>query len=185
MIVTRLGNSAASRMPSTIDYLTGLAENLSCTYVQAFDRLRGPVSQHSSSCEKRRLKRQANSLTTPVMNGPPPENDIPSNLAISEYRPPENFKGLRNITQLLSRRYSPEGTLKSRPPPEVVLQNYRPLWAYCPNKSPGITLASTTKSFLESHYSSTKVPCAESDVIKNHGPPMGIQCDVFLYEHLE
>ena len=151
------------------DHLTGLAESLSCTYVETYNRLGDPVSQHSSTCEKCRLKRQANNLTTRVHEWPLPENDVLSKLVIFEFRPPQNFIGWRNITYMLSRRYSPEGTLESRPPPEVVLQNYPPLSAHCSNKSPGITLASTTKSFLKSHYSSRKVPCAESDVIKNHG----------------
>ena len=151
------------------DRLTKLAESLSCTYVETYDHLGDPVSQHSSTCEKCRLKRQAKNLTTPVHEWPIPENEIQSKLVIFEFRPPQYFIGWRNITHMLSRRYSPKGTLKSRPSPEIVLQDYPALSAYCSNKSLGITIASTTKSFLKSHYSSTKVPCAESEVIKNHG----------------
>ena len=151
------------------DRLTKLAENLSCTYVETCDGWDDLESQHSPSCEKCSLERQANNLTARVHEWPLPENDVLSKLVIFEFRPPQNFIGWRNITHMLSRRYSPEGTLKSRPSPEVVLQNYPALSTYCFNKSPGITIASTTKSFLKSHYSSRKVPCAEPDVIKNHG----------------
>ena len=151
------------------DRLTKLAGGLSCTYVESYDRWGDVISQHSSSCRKCVLEHKAKNLTAPVHEWPLPENEILSKLVIFELCPPQYFIGWRDITYTLSRRYSPEGILESQPSPTVVLHDYPALSAYCSNRSPGITLASTTKSFLKAHYSSRKVPCAESDVIKNHG----------------
>ena len=151
------------------DRLIKLAGSLSCTYVETHDHRGNLISRHSSSCRKCELERKARKLKTPVHEWPLPENDILSKLVIFELRPPQYFTGWRDITHMLSRRYSPEGILKSQPSPTVVLYNYPALSTYCSNKSPRITLASTSKSFLTAHYKSKKGPCAESDVIKNHG----------------
>ena len=151
------------------DRLIKRTGNLSCTYVETYDHRVDLISQHSSSCKKCKLKREAGKLKTPVHEWPLPENDILSKLVIFELRPPQYFKGWRDITHTLSCRYSPEGVLKSQPSPAVVLHDYPALSAHCSNTYRGITLASTTKSFLKAHYSSRNVPCAESEVFKNHG----------------
>ena len=145
-----------------------LARNLSCTHVETYDRWGDLVYWHSSSCQKCSLEHQANNMTTPVHEWPLPENDILIKLVIFELCPPQHFIGWRDITHMLSRRHSPEGTSEFQPSPAVILQDYPALSAYCSNKFPRITLASTAKSFLKSHYSSREVPCAESEVIKDH-----------------
>ena len=149
--------------------LTKLAGSLSCTYVKISNRWGDLVSRHSWSCEKCSLERQARDLTTSVHEWPLPETDILSKLVVFELDPPRYFIGWRDITHMLSSRYSPkpEETLEFQP--AVVLQDYPALSAHCSNTSRKITIASRTKSFLESHYRSRNVPCTESDVIKNHG----------------
>jgi hypothetical protein len=139
------------------------------TYFESHNRWGDPISVHSSGCRKCGLQREINSLGMDVHEWPLPEDEILSRLVVFELRLPKDFGVWRDTTFSLARRYASEFP-KTAPPPVPVLRDYPALSTYFEAyTTQQLTIASTTKSFLVSHYRWKEFPCAEDDVVKTHG----------------
>ena len=142
---------------------------LNHTYTESQDRWGDPTSDHSYSCEKCALREKAGRLSVEVHEWPLPEDDVLSRIVVFELHLPKAFGVWRETSFSLARRYTSEEP-KTDPPPALVLRDYPALSIYFEANTPlqQITIASTTKSFLVSHYRSKKFPSEENDVIQNH-----------------
>ncbi|KIM76438.1 hypothetical protein PILCRDRAFT_649806 [Piloderma croceum F 1598] len=151
--------------------LTMSASRLDHTYVECQNRWGDPISTHYSYfCKKCQLENEANNLSIDVHEWPLPEDDVLSRLVVFELHLPNTFGVWRDTTFSIARRYTSK-TAKTNPPPALVLCDYPALSTYFKSNitHQQLTIASTTKSFLVSHYRRKDFPCKEDDVVKNHG----------------
>ncbi|KAH8834406.1 hypothetical protein DL96DRAFT_1491613 [Flagelloscypha sp. PMI_526] len=120
-------------------------------------------------CTKCSLENQAANLTINVFEWPLPEDEVLSAQVVFELNAPSTFTRWRDITWMLSRRFDPNFS----PPeddPHHELSTYSELQPFSSlHPSQNLTIASrSAKSHLVSHYATTKYPCSEDAVIKNH-----------------
>jgi hypothetical protein len=142
---------------------------LSCSFEERTDREGAMKSVHSRLCRKCNLRQTADALRVPIFEWPLPEDDILSKAVVFELQLPEPFGLWRDVTYRLARRYSTLDPV-TEPSPMPILCEYPPLKPhYSTNdQSHRITIASTTKSFLRSHYRECPLPCGSDDILKNH-----------------
>ncbi|CBX97993.1 hypothetical protein LEMA_P094020.1 [Plenodomus lingam JN3] len=98
-----------------------------------------------------------------------PNDAIKAAAVIFELAIPRSFAAYRNATwKILMLAYPTKPQSGS---PTVLLKDYGPLTAYASRNSTGITIASTSKSFLGTHYkvSKKKLRASESDVLYPNG----------------
>ncbi|KAJ6561124.1 hypothetical protein DFH09DRAFT_503515 [Mycena vulgaris] len=137
------------------------------------------------SCGRCVKEQEASNLTITVFEWPLPENNALSHLVLFELVLPKAFGIWRRATYRLARNHSSiasiasqkpakkkskAGKKKSKIPPAacMVLRDYPSLKNHFSTNTQGITLASMTKSFLNSHYKAHKFPCSVADIIINH-----------------
>ena len=138
-------------------------------YYSDFDKYGDPEWRHSRSCPKCREKQALLDMRITVFEWPLPENDILSRLVVFELRLPKAVGVWRDISYRLARNYSCD-TPSSRSIPTPILRDYPALKKYFSSNIPEqqITIASTAKSFLVSHYRERGFPCEKSEVVKRH-----------------
>jgi hypothetical protein len=107
-----------------------------------------------------------------LFESPLPEEDAASQLVVFELCVPTAFGIWRDITYHIARNHSVPKR-QNDPAPPVVLDGYTFLKDHfiSPYGKQRITIASTAKSFMQSHYrnqSNQSFPCDESSIIKNH-----------------
>ncbi|KAJ6485682.1 hypothetical protein C8R45DRAFT_997491 [Mycena sanguinolenta] len=142
---------------------------LSHEYDEWTDEWGSLESEHASDCRRCVKERQAGDMSITVFEWPLPEKDVSSRLAVFELCVPEAFGIWRDVTYRLLRKHS---KLESRndPPPVLLLENYDVLkHHFIPSHGQRrITIGSTAKSFIQSHYRGHSFPCSQSDIIQNH-----------------
>ncbi|KAJ7483159.1 hypothetical protein FB451DRAFT_1028934 [Mycena latifolia] len=123
----------------------------------------------TTNCSRCSIEKEIASLTIVSFEWPLPEDDILSRLVVFELSVPLPFGIWRDATYRLARTHSNINP-KKNPTPNPVLRKYTPLHDryVAHNPKQRITIASTAKSFLDSHYKKHSFPCADSDVILNH-----------------
>ncbi|KAJ6458153.1 hypothetical protein C8R47DRAFT_995335 [Mycena vitilis] len=127
------------------------------------------TSNHSRYCTRCIKEREAAALTITLFEWPLPEEDALNRLVIFELRVPEAFGIWRDTTHWLAQNHSLADPNLKQDSPKVVLQDYPSLTDdFIPHHKQHITIASTAKSFVQSHYSGHKFPCTERDVIQKH-----------------
>lgn len=151
--------------------LSGKAERLSCQELTR--RKKGRIiSYHSPFCEKCRLEAEANGLTIRVHEWPLPESNLAAKAAVFELDVPIIISEWRNTTfSLLVDFFSPTTCAQNGSEKLWTLQNFIGLKPFVIMK-PGLRLqlASTTKPFINSHYSHEKVSRAtEAGICVPHG----------------
>ncbi|KAJ7089853.1 hypothetical protein B0H15DRAFT_839505, partial [Mycena belliarum] len=121
-------------------------------------------------CRRCILQKQADGMSITVFEWPLPENDVLKRLVLFELRLPAVFSIWRDTTYYLAKNHSKSPQTSASNTPEVILQNYSQLAPSFASNIPKqrITIASTTNSFLRSHYEKHSFPCSETDVILNH-----------------
>ncbi|KAF8526784.1 hypothetical protein JB92DRAFT_2869478 [Gautieria morchelliformis] len=136
-------------------------------------------SHHSGSCQKCIAQRSLDSMRITIFEWPLPEDRILSSLVVFELHLPKPFSIWRDITYRLARTYQSSNAVDDRQGdrPCHVLEDYSSLKNYC-NTYPSqeISIASTTKSFLVSHYRGCTFPCTEAEVVKNHPLQYKLYC---------
>ncbi|KAF8166617.1 hypothetical protein K438DRAFT_252777 [Mycena galopus ATCC 62051] len=138
-------------------------------YNEWTDKWGCPQSKDSASCRRCAKEREAKGMRITIFEWPLPEEDVSARLVVFELCVPEAFGIWRDTTRLLARNHSdPKG--RNDPPPVLLLEDYTGLKDHFHSSCSlrGITLASTAKSFLQSHYSSHGFPCRQSDIIQQH-----------------
>ncbi|KAJ7483146.1 hypothetical protein FB451DRAFT_1555198 [Mycena latifolia] len=118
---------------------------------------------HCVRCAK---KEEARDMSITVFEWPLPEDDARCRLVLFELCLPVAFGIWRDTTYRLARNHS-NILPQTSPTPAVVIRGYDPLKHHFTSNT-RITIASTAKSFLDSHYKKHSFPCADSDVILNH-----------------
>lgn len=81
-----------------------------------------------------------------------------------ELNPPAAFSAYRNATWQIMNRLCFSAALVTKTKPEVLLGEYSQLKCYN-NNSGDLSLASTTKSFLGTHYNHKRLPAGESSIL--------------------
>ncbi|KAI1808649.1 hypothetical protein F4811DRAFT_569460 [Daldinia bambusicola] len=134
------------------EQLTKEYESSTCIYVQP---LVGSHLMHDvSSCRKCQLERSRSRMVIKAFESPLPENPVMAKVVVFELRCPEALAQYRDATWAILYRIAKQ-TQEPGVEPKLWLQDYSGLQLY--EKVPGhITLASTTKSFLMTHYRERK-----------------------------
>ncbi|HEV7738463.1 MAG TPA: hypothetical protein VGO47_13975, partial [Chlamydiales bacterium] len=117
------------------------------------------------SCTRCKNEVNMKSLKIEVFERYLPSDDFTATLVIFELAMPAFIRIWRDITYILAR--DNQTSQLSNAAPEVILESYGPLSQF--SSIPiwrVITLASTTKPFLSSHYSNVDLPCSEGDIYK-------------------
>ncbi|KAJ6485692.1 hypothetical protein C8R45DRAFT_997523 [Mycena sanguinolenta] len=120
-------------------------------------------------CRRCAKEKEAEGMSISLFEWPLPEEDASSRLVVFELCVPEAFGIWRDVTYRLLRKHSkPES--RNDPPPVLLLENYDVLkHHFIPSHGQRrITIGSTAKSFIQSHYRGHSFPCSQSDIIQNH-----------------
>jgi hypothetical protein len=123
---------------------------------------------HSRKCSKCSLTKQAKRLKIDVYEWPLPQNSLEAKTVVFELSLPLAFSIWRATTYKILRDICNMQPLSQ----EIVqseLWGYKALKAYQSNQASRITLASTTKSFLVSHYRQCDIPAETDSVCVNNG----------------
>ncbi|KAI1412715.1 hypothetical protein F5Y13DRAFT_199582 [Hypoxylon sp. FL1857] len=131
--------------------LTKEYDAATCIYVQSVDRL---YPTHDPSCPKCYLNKIRSRMVIRAFESPLPESTVMAKAVVFELRCPEALAAYRDATWAILYRVARQ-TQEPGIEPKVKLQDYSGLHMYA--KVPGkISLASTTKSFLMTHYRERK-----------------------------
>ncbi|KAI1659373.1 hypothetical protein F4813DRAFT_331455 [Daldinia decipiens] len=132
--------------------LTREYESSTCFYVESRDGFHLEHEPHY--CPKCQLDKRRSRMVIKAFESPLPENPVMAKAVVFELRCPEALAQYRDATWAILYRIARQ-TQESGVEPKLCLQDYSGLQLYA--KVPGhITLASTTKSFLMTHYKERK-----------------------------
>ncbi|KAI0880451.1 uncharacterized protein GGS22DRAFT_84023 [Annulohypoxylon maeteangense] len=141
-------------MSAEYEMLTREYDSATCVYVQSMDGLYPTHDQYT--CPKCQLDKRRSRMTIRAFESPLPENTVMAKAIVFELRCPEALASYRDATWAILHgvaKPSQEVGIK----PRICLQDYSGLKMYA--RVPGsISLASTTKSFLMTHYRGKKFP---------------------------
>ena len=151
--------------------LLNQARSMSCTYQVHW---RGYKYHEAKSCEKCSLENQADSLRIDVHEWPLSQYPNEAMATVFELQCPIPFGVWRTTThKLLFDICTPsQNCAKTEVDPALSLSDYPGLQMYYrepPPQAQRITLASSTKSFIHSHYRYTSIPTTEQSVCVNNG----------------
>ena len=147
------------------------ATETTCLFIEdAFDPLK---RQHDDrNCLKHRLEQIGERMRIQIHEAILPSNDTHIKSLVFELLLPKGFAAWRDATwqliQLGLRNTIPDGE------PPVSLRSYRGLIAYMKPTGSPITLASRTKSFMNTHYSQVRFPTTLDQVCLPHGLKYGL-----------
>ena len=108
-------------------------------------------------CRKCYLQRQAKRMKINVHEHPLPTDPVQATVVVFELGCPEAFLIYRNATWKILHSLAHPKQVKGDKN-WLLLREYRQLRAFVRSKTSGISLASTTKSFLETHYNGIRLP---------------------------
>lgn len=130
----------------------------------------GNVKHKQKMCKRCLVEREAKALGICAHEWPLPEHELEAERTVFELACPPVIAIWRALTYHILCDIGIPDKRAQRAQPPVVLDGYSDLakWRkYHPLNR--ITLASTTKPFVKSHYAKKSLPAAESDVIVNNG----------------
>ncbi|OAX31855.1 hypothetical protein K503DRAFT_809820, partial [Rhizopogon vinicolor AM-OR11-026] len=128
-------------------------------------------SRHDRYCRKCEKLQERNNLSIEVHEWPLPECVYDAEIVVFELGAPVTFKVWRSVTfHFLHDVCTPATHPVENTIQHMLLMDYQPLSSYCVGSlDQRITLASETKSFLNSHYRTRSLPCTTVDVSVNNG----------------
>ena len=147
--------------------LSNEAQDLTC---QTFRNQHGIDWHDSGRCKKCKLLQQAKRMCIDVFEWPLPQNDVQCEATVFEIWCPGSFAAYRDVTWSiihdLGRLADTSGQAK-----RFGLFIYSPLQSYVKRKysRQRITMVSTTKSYMQAHYRSSKFSVALADLKVNNG----------------
>ena len=148
------------------------SEGMSCEYVD-FRRKQRNKTKHSNSCQKCRLKSQAEYLTIDVHEWPLPERELEVKAAVFELDVPTVVSKWRDVTyRIVVDLLSSQSPLQDKGNQQGAysLRNYAGLQKFVISHEGRLQFASKTKPFVVSHYRNRKISQAnESNVCVNNG----------------
>ncbi|KAI9833796.1 MAG: hypothetical protein M1819_003531 [Sarea resinae] len=123
-------------------------------------------------CTKCFLERKSRRIKIRIHEHPLPSNLVQAKAVVFELYCPKAFSAYRDATwRLLGTLARPKGINYSEP--RVLLQGYSELNAFRNSNTFSLSLASTTKSFLDSHYANVRFPVSLEDVCLPNGLKYG------------
>jgi Protein of unknown function (DUF3638) len=130
------------------------------------------VIHDDKHCRKCYLQRKAKRMKIKIHEHPLPSNPVQAKAVVFELGCPTAFTAYRNATwRVLSTLARPEPVEHFEP--RLVLSDYSGLKAFMGFMSGGVSLASTTKSFLSTHYNGVRLPVDLDDVCLPNGLKWG------------
>ncbi|KAK0456871.1 hypothetical protein EV421DRAFT_1755305 [Armillaria borealis] len=121
--------------------------------------------RHDRNCQKCSFEKQAKSIVIKVHEHPLPALMSMSKMVVFELACPDVIHDWRETTYtLLHDIFSPSSNQCGYTGSPAKLGSYSPLQPYISGKTGRMTLASTTKSFLSTHYRSLTFPTDEDQV---------------------
>ncbi|KAK0208018.1 hypothetical protein DFS33DRAFT_1300737 [Desarmillaria ectypa] len=129
------------------------------------------VQVHGKACRKCRLEKQYTSMTIAVHEHPLPDDVEMAKMVVFEVQCPTVIQHWRVATYTILHDVctppsSHNALLASLP---TKLASYSPLQKYISGGLSRVTLASSTKSFLQAHYKNPKIPTTEAQVCLRSG----------------
>ncbi|KAH7018186.1 uncharacterized protein B0I36DRAFT_394922 [Microdochium trichocladiopsis] len=162
-------------LTAQFDSLTRQYEAGTCLYVD--DGVNGPKHE-AWQCPRCQINKRRNRIEIRAFEDPLPQNDMQAKVVVFELMPPENFVAYRDATWAIWYRL---GFEKQEPGqgPRVCLWEYSGLRCYIDAQlvCGAITLASTTKSFLMTHYATATFPVGLDQVIRPNALKYGYYHD--------
>jgi hypothetical protein len=140
---------------------------LSCIYKWEKDENGIETQVHQKPCRKHTLKWQAKQMTIDILEHPLPKAEPVLKAVIFELMCPKDFAAYRDATWLILSSYAfPKPTPIDNVP---LLRAYPGLRDYANKVKTKVTLGSTTKSHLESHYAKSGFPVTFREVCRSFG----------------
>jgi hypothetical protein len=155
------------------DYMQEIA-GLSCIYVTRITDSGDIIREHKKGCLKHRLKWEARQMKIRVFEHPLPTFEPAAKAAVFELACPKAFQAYRDATWKILATFA---HIQIDPVDWVsTLGSYSGLEEYVHDgKSSHVTLGSSTKSHLDSHYAESSFPVELKDVCR----PCGLKFDYF------
>ena len=153
------------RLSAEFEELERFISQSTCLYTNDDD---DQVVHDDHHCRKCYLQRKAKRMRIEIHEHPLPSDPVHAKAVIFELGCPKAFKDYRSTTWIIL------GTLACAKPaeyhkPRLVLSDYSGLKAFMDFTSSGVSLASTTKSFLSTHYNSVRFPVTLDHVCLSNG----------------
>jgi hypothetical protein len=140
---------------------------LSCVYVTELDENGIAQEVHQKPCRKHRLKWEAKQITIDIFEYPLPEDEPALKTVIFELLCPKALAAYRDATWLILSAFAlPSQTSVNDVP---LLRSYPVLSEYANDTDARVTLGSSTKSHLGSHYATSGFPVTLRGVIRSFG----------------
>lgn len=140
----------------------------SCVYIM----VNGRAEHNDKQCTKCYLQRKSRRMRIEIHEHPLPSKLIEAKAVVFELGCPKSFIAYRNITWrligILAHSEKPEDI-----EPQLALSDYSELKAYHNYKIGGVSLASTTKSWLKTHYKGVRFPVCINQVCVRNGLKLG------------
>lgn len=161
------------------------AAETTCLFIEdAYDPLR---RQHDDRrCLKHHLERRGTRMRIQVHEAVLPSDETHIKAVVFELLLPKGFAAWRDATWQLI-QLGRQNTIADREP-QISLRGYQGLQAYFRPTGSSITLASRTKSFLNTHYAQVPFPMTLDQVCLPHGLKYGLfdhSRDLWTSRHLE
>ncbi|KAH9904538.1 hypothetical protein F4778DRAFT_66392 [Xylariomycetidae sp. FL2044] len=144
-----------SRLSSHYETLTAEIDLSTCVYVQPNDSY-ATAFHDRRNCRKCHLDQERKRMKIRIFEAPLPESSAIAKTVVFELKVPPAFGAYRNATWAILSRVATE-TLETGVDPKISLRDYSELSAYFEG-SDGISLASTAKSWLYTHWSTKELP---------------------------
>ena len=160
----------------SMDYenLLKQAAEKTCMYFERADRFGGTYMAHDNRhCEKHHLERAAEKIRIAVHEHPLPENEDAAKAVVFELLCPGGFAAWRDTTWSILGKLGRDLLLADKAS-QLLLQEYPELHNYGIRGPRIITLASTTKSFLRTHYRGVSFPVPFDKVCLPNGLRLGL-----------
>ncbi|KAF2871478.1 hypothetical protein BDV95DRAFT_493867 [Massariosphaeria phaeospora] len=146
---------------------------LSCVYVTEIDEFGHTTRTHKKGCQKHRLKWQAKQINIRIHEHPLPTSEPAAKAAVFELICPETFAAYRDATWLILSSFAyPKSDPLERVP---LVRAYPGLRKHAVGKGFHVTLGSTTKSHLDSHYATSDFPVTFPQICL----PFGLKLDYY------
>ena len=127
---------------------------------------------HSRNCPKCQMEKLAGSMRIQIHEHPLPVSQVHAKAVIFELCCPVAFAAYRDATWIIISTLG-QGKLIDSFEPKILLSEYSELKRYSSSLTFTLSLASTTKSFLRTHYSYLKFPVGLEEVCRPNGLKLG------------
>ncbi|KAK0740027.1 hypothetical protein B0T18DRAFT_490812 [Schizothecium vesticola] len=127
-----------------------------------------PMSRRCDWCKNRRSR---NKLKVKIHEDFLPSDPSLSAAVVFELATPDYLAAYRDATWTIVRELAhPDRPPIPSPSPKIRLGEYQPLKLFTKTDSRSISIASSTKSFSQTHYNKVKMKAEKSAVVLPHGP---------------